>query len=88
MDKARTTGAVSADKGDAIDVTDTTGYGGARLSATVILLRDDADGMKVWVQERVLSMLNYPGLTVFPGGGVDTRDFPGRSWDDLSLIHI
>lgn len=85
MEKARTTGAVSADKGDAIDVTDTTGYGGARLSATVILLRDDADGMKVWVQERVLSMLNYPGLTVFPGGGVDTRDFPGRSWDDGEL---
>ena len=47
MEKARTTGAVSADKGDAIDVTDTSGYGGARLSATVILLRDDADGMTV-----------------------------------------
>ena len=76
---------MSADEGDAIDVTDTAGYGGARLSATVILLRDAADGPQVWMQERVLSMPNYPGVTVFPGGGVDTRDFPGRSWDDGEL---
>ncbi|MCP1387298.1 NUDIX domain-containing protein [Corynebacterium sp. TA-R-1] len=80
-----TTGAVSADAGDAIDVTETRGLGGARLSATVILMRDAPDGPEVWMQERVLSMPNYPGITVFPGGGVDTRDFPGRSWDDGEL---
>lgn len=83
--KPRTTGAVSADAGDAIDVSDTTGFGGARLAATVVLMRDSANGLEVWMQERVLSMLNYPGVTVFPGGGVDTRDFPGRSWDDSTL---
>lgn len=81
----RTTGAVSADAGDAIDVTETAGFGGARLSATVVLMRDGDAGLEVWVQERVLSMANYPGITVFPGGGVDTRDFPGRSWDDGEL---
>lgn len=81
----RPTGAVSADKGDAIDPTETSGFGGSRLSATVILMRDGATDLEVWVQERVLSMPNYPGITVFPGGGVDTRDFPPRSWDDGEL---
>lgn len=79
------TGAFSADAGDAIDVTETSGFLGARLSATVLLLRDGANGLEAWVQERVLSMPNYPGITVFPGGGVDRRDFPGRSWDDGEL---
>lgn len=83
--KRRRSGAVSTDAGDTIDVTETSGFGGARLSATVILMRDRAEGFEVWVQERVLSMPNYPGITVFPGGGVDTRDFPGRSWDDGEL---
>lgn len=82
---AGTTGAVSADAGDAIDVAETSGYLGARLSATVMLLRDGAGGLETWVQERVLSMPNFPGITVFPGGGVDIRDFPGRSWDDGEL---
>lgn len=81
----RTKGAVSADAGDEIDVTETSGYLGARLSATVLLLRDGATGLETWVQERVLTMANFPGITVFPGGGVDTRDFPGRSWDDGEL---
>lgn len=81
----RTKGAVSADAGDEIDVTETSGYLGARLSATVLLLRDGTAGLETWVQERVLTMPNFPGITVFPGGGVDTRDFPGRSWDDGEL---
>ena len=37
------------------------------------------------MQERVLSMPNYPGITVFPGGGVDFRDFPPRAWNDGDL---
>lgn len=51
------------------------GVGGARLAATVLLVRDGSHGLEVWVQERVSTMPNYPGMTVFPGGGVDRRDF-------------
>lgn len=81
----RYTGALSADAADTIDADEMSGFHGARLSATVILLRDSGAGVEVWMQERVLSMPNYPGITVFPGGGVDSRDFPGRSWDDGEL---
>ncbi|AWB85048.1 NUDIX hydrolase [Corynebacterium liangguodongii] len=66
----------------------------ARLACTVILTRDGETGLEVWVFERVMSMPNYPGMTVFPGGGVDSRDFPhaesagelwyGRSAEDLA----
>lgn len=73
------------DAADAIDVSEQSGFQGARLSATVVLLRDGSDGIEVWMQERVLSMPNYPGITVFPGGGVDSRDFPPRAWDDGEL---
>lgn len=61
------------------------GYQGARLAATVLLIRDGAEGLEVWVQERVSSMRNYPGMTVFPGGGVDPRDFPAKTWDSGPL---
>ncbi|OFP36726.1 NUDIX domain-containing protein [Corynebacterium sp. HMSC071B10] len=81
----RSVGAFSADRGDEIDVTEVSGFHGARMSATVLLLRDTPQGMEVWMQERVLSMKNYPGVTVFPGGGVDSRDFPGRAWNDGDL---
>ncbi|MDD7581554.1 NUDIX hydrolase [Corynebacterium sp. 32222D000AT] len=70
---------------DVIDATDTTGFNGGRLSASVLLIRDEPDGLKVWVQERVATMRNYPGHAVFPGGGVDPRDFPPRSWDSGKL---
>lgn len=79
------TGAFSADEGDHIDAGDTAGYGGGRLAATVLLLRDGPQGLEIWVQERVNTMRNYPGMTVFPGGGVDSRDFPPRSWDSGDL---
>ncbi len=79
------TGAPSADAADSIDASEMSGLQGSRLSTTVILLRNGASGLEVWMQERVMSMPNYPGITVFPGGGVDSRDFPGRSWDDGAL---
>ena len=77
------------------DEEDMKGINYGRLSATVILVRDGAQGLEVWMQERVLTMANYPGMTVFPGGGVDIRDFPpnkdeakqlwsGRSVSDLA----
>lgn len=49
----------------------------ALLSATVLLVRDGAQGLEVWVQERVSTMPDYPGMTVFPGGRVDARDRGG-----------
>ena len=52
------------------DEEDMKGINYGRLSATVILVRDGANGLEVWMQERVLTMANYPGMTVFPGGGV------------------
>lgn len=70
---------------DAIDPGETTGFNGARLAATVLLLRDTAEGLRVWIQERVRTMRNYPGHFVFPGGGVDPRDFPPRTWDSGEL---
>lgn len=39
----------------------------------------------MWIQERVRTMRNYPGHVVFPGGGVDPRDFPPRTWDSGEL---
>ncbi|GAA3559381.1 NUDIX domain-containing protein [Amycolatopsis ultiminotia] len=45
-----------------------------RDAATVILLRDAADGPEVFLQHRVRGMAFAGGMTVFPGGGVDPRD--------------
>lgn len=45
-----------------------------RDAATVILLRDTEQGMEVFLQRRVAAMAFAGGMTVFPGGGVDSRD--------------
>jgi 8-oxo-dGTP pyrophosphatase MutT (NUDIX family) len=45
-----------------------------RDAATVILLRDGADGLLVYLLRRVSSMKFAPGAYVFPGGSVDPRD--------------
>lgn len=47
----------------------------------MLLVRDSVQGLEVFAQERVSTMRNFPGITVFPGGGVDYRDFPARSWN-------
>lgn len=70
---------------DAVDHTDHTGIGGGRLAATVLVLRDGPSGLEVWVQERVHTMRTYPGHVVFPGGGVDLRDFPSKDFDSDAL---
>ncbi|WP_293771997.1 NUDIX domain-containing protein [uncultured Corynebacterium sp.] len=75
----------SVDPVDAINAAEYTGFNGGKMAATVIVLRDGADGLEVWVQERVHTMRNYPGHVVFPGGGVDPRDFPPRTWDSGEL---
>ncbi len=50
-------------------------------AATVILLRDGSKGVEVFLQHRVKGMPFAGGMTVFPGGGVDSRDVDASvSW--------
>ena len=46
-----------------------------RNAATVILMRPSADGPEVYYMRRQVSMDFAGGMCVFPGGGVDPRDF-------------
>jgi 8-oxo-dGTP pyrophosphatase MutT (NUDIX family) len=45
-----------------------------RDAATVVLLRDGAGGLEVYLLRRVRGMAFADGMTVFPGGAVDPRD--------------
>jgi 8-oxo-dGTP pyrophosphatase MutT (NUDIX family) len=45
-----------------------------RDAATVVLLREGAQGPEVFLLRRVTDMAFAGGMTVFPGGGVDHRD--------------
>jgi 8-oxo-dGTP pyrophosphatase MutT (NUDIX family) len=45
-----------------------------RDAATVVLLRDGADGLEAWLLTRHTSMVFAAGMTVFPGGRVDDAD--------------
>ena len=45
-----------------------------RTAATVMLVRDGASGVEVFMVRRVASMAFAPSVWVFPGGGVDPRD--------------
>ena len=52
-----------------------------RNAATVVLLRESADGPSVYLLRRQTSMAFAGGMCVFPGGGVDPRDFDaGVAW--------
>jgi 8-oxo-dGTP pyrophosphatase MutT (NUDIX family) len=46
-----------------------------RNAATVVLLRPGSDGPEVYLLRRQTSMAFAGGMCVFPGGGVDPRDF-------------
>jgi 8-oxo-dGTP pyrophosphatase MutT (NUDIX family) len=46
-----------------------------RNAATVVLLRRGAEGPEVYLLRRQTSMAFAGGMCVFPGGGVDPRDF-------------
>ncbi len=46
-----------------------------RNAATVVLLRPSSDGPEVYLLRRQVSMEFAAGMCVFPGGGVDKRDF-------------
>ncbi|WP_227983485.1 NUDIX hydrolase [Nocardia spumae] len=43
-------------------------------ASTVLLVRDGASGPEVFLQRRVKAMAFAAGMTVFPGGGVDSSD--------------
>ena len=45
-----------------------------RQAATVLLLRDGATGLEVYLQRRTKGMPFAGGMTAYPGGGVDPRD--------------
>ena len=51
-----------------------------RPAATVILLRDGADGIQTWLLRRVRAMAFAGGMTVFPGGRVDDADAGAVPW--------
>src|SRR5689334_19577747 len=46
----------------------------ARDAATVVVLREDAGGLEVYLLRRRASMAFAAGAYVFPGGSVDPRD--------------
>ncbi|MFW6773643.1 NUDIX hydrolase [Nocardioides sp. CPCC 205120] len=46
-----------------------------RDAATVVLVRDGAGGPELYLLRRHTSMAFAAGMAVFPGGGVDPRDF-------------
>ena len=67
--------------------TGASGIDGAKLAVTVLMIRDAPDGIEVYVQERVSTMPTFPNTTVFPGGGVDPRDFETGDFQGMrSLI--
>lgn len=45
-----------------------------RDAATVVLLRNGADGVEAWLLTRVSQMAFAAGMTVFPGGRVEAAD--------------
>lgn len=49
-----------------------------RNAATVVLMRRGAQGPEVYLLRRQTSMAFAAGMCVFPGGGVDERDFDHR----------
>ncbi|WP_246210349.1 NUDIX hydrolase [Nocardioides piscis] len=53
-----------------------------RNAATVVLLRDGDSGPEVYLLRRQTSMAFAGGMCVFPGGGVDPRDFSEDLDDD------
>jgi len=46
-----------------------------KTAATVVLVRDGETGVEVFMMRRQQSMAFAGGMYVFPGGGVDPRDF-------------
>ena len=58
----------------------------AVASATVMLLRDGAEGLEVFMLRRHSAMATSAGRHVFPGGLVDAADYGDRTADDAYVI--
>ncbi len=59
-----------------------------RPAATVIPLRDGADGIEVLVLRRDDNLAFHGGSWVFPGGRVDDADFVAGSTDDVAVAAL
>jgi 8-oxo-dGTP pyrophosphatase MutT (NUDIX family) len=60
-----------------------------RDAATVMLVRDGADGVEVFLFRRVASMVFAAGMHVFPGGRVDVADGdPRLPWEGPAPIAV
>jgi recombination protein RecT len=63
-----------------------------RPAATVLLLRDGANGVEVLMTRRSMTASFAPGAYVFPGGGIDAADAAahpcGRTPPTQSDLHL
>lgn len=55
-----------------------------RPAATVVLLRDGADGLEVWLQQRATTLAFAAGMYAFPGGRVDEAEDTSQVVHDVS----
>lgn len=55
-----------------------------RPAATVVLLRDGADGLEVWLQQRATTLAFAAGMFAFPGGQVDDDEDASTVTHDVS----
>lgn len=57
-----------------------------RCAATVVLLREHRGVLETFLMRRTATMSFMPGVFVFPGGGVETRDHaPHDEWSGCDL---
>ena len=56
-----------------------------RKAATVMLLRDGADGLEIFMLRRNPKSVFVPGQFVFPGGAVDVSDSKESSLEDICV---
>ena len=55
-----------------------------RPAATVVFLRDGADGLEVWLQQRATTLAFAAGMHAFPGGRVDDDEQTSAVVHDVS----
>lgn len=55
-------------------------------AATIVVVRDGAEGLEAYLMRRQSSMAFAPGVYVFPGGGVLPEDWPGSEGDEVPWL--
>ena len=58
-----------------------------RPASTVVLIRDGADGLEVWLQQRAASLAFAASMYAFPGGAVDDADADVEIPEDVAAHH-